>query len=199
MVNGLFRDGRLTEAQATFRRVNNAWYHANLTDPCTVDPRVYDQELHPGAAAWFRSSAAHVIQPVAGYLAILDAHGIGWERANPRIPAGSSTRTRIRSSSSRTPRTGGPLSEPAGAWDYSGMSFRRPPAALVCGVLALSTGAQVVGGFGADPAAWQVACGVVAALAAGLAAWWSLPDIKKRSPRIVQQSLVTTCAVGVAC
>jgi uncharacterized membrane protein YccC len=77
------------------------------------------------------------------------------------------------------------------------MSFRKPPAALVCGVLAMSTGAQVVGGFGSDPAAWQVVCGVVAAVAAGLAAWWSLPDIKKRSPRIVEQFLVPT--VGVAC
>lgn len=86
LVNGLSRDGRLTEAQATFRRVNNAWYHAHLTDPGDVDRRVYDQQLHPGAAAWFKSSATHLIEPVVGYLAILDAHGVGWERTESANP-----------------------------------------------------------------------------------------------------------------
>jgi hypothetical protein len=86
LVNGLSRQGRLTEAQETFRRVNNAWYHANLTNPSDVDPSVYDHQLHPGAAAWFTASAVHLIERAAGYLAILDAHGVGWVRAESTHP-----------------------------------------------------------------------------------------------------------------
>ncbi|WP_258958321.1 hypothetical protein [Saccharopolyspora kobensis] len=75
LVNGLARDGRLTEAQEAFRRTANDWYEANCTDPSSVDPTVYD---HPGATAWFKSSAVHLIDRVAGHLAILDAHRVGW-------------------------------------------------------------------------------------------------------------------------
>lgn len=86
LVNGLARTGKLTEAQERFRRANNDWYDASYTDPSTVDPSVYDHELHPGAAAWFKSSAIHLIERVGGYLAILDAHGIGWVRLDSQDP-----------------------------------------------------------------------------------------------------------------
>jgi hypothetical protein len=86
LVNGLARARRLTEAQERFRRVNNDWYDANYLDPSTVDPSVYDSDLHPDAAAWFKSSATHLIERVAGYLAILDAHGVAWARLDSRAP-----------------------------------------------------------------------------------------------------------------
>lgn len=37
---------------------------------------IYDPEVTPGAVAWFKVSAAHLIERVPGYLEILDAHGI---------------------------------------------------------------------------------------------------------------------------
>ncbi|MFP8959739.1 hypothetical protein ACLIYP_04060 [Streptomyces nanhaiensis] len=76
LVNNLAREGRLTAGQELFRRVNNAWYDANYTNPTSVDPTVYDPAVNPGAVAWFKSSARHLIERVDGYLEILAAHGI---------------------------------------------------------------------------------------------------------------------------
>ncbi len=76
LVNGLAAQGRLVRRRGAFRRENNGWYEANFTSPVTVDPTVYDRSINPGAAAWFKPSASHVIQRVPGYLAILAAHGV---------------------------------------------------------------------------------------------------------------------------
>ncbi len=77
LVNGLAREGRLSAAQERFRRLNNDWYNAAYLDPSDVDPSVYDREVNPEAAAWFKSSARHLIERVDGYLEILAAHGVG--------------------------------------------------------------------------------------------------------------------------
>lgn len=75
LVNGLGKRGELSPDEERFRLENNAWYQANFTDPSAVDATVYDRELNPCASAWFKLSATHLIDRVAGYLAILDAHG----------------------------------------------------------------------------------------------------------------------------
>ncbi|WP_055619926.1 hypothetical protein [Streptomyces sp. JHA19] len=76
LVNNLAREGRLSEEQEAFRRLNNKWYDAAYTDPSTVDPTVYDHEVNPGAAAWFKPSATHLLARVPGYLEILAAQGV---------------------------------------------------------------------------------------------------------------------------
>ncbi|MEW2066322.1 hypothetical protein [Streptomyces sp. NPDC007346] len=76
LINMLAREGRLTEEQELFRRKHNSWYNAAYTDPSTVDPAVYDHEINPGAAAWFKPSARHLLARVPGYLEILAAHGV---------------------------------------------------------------------------------------------------------------------------
>ncbi|MGY5106932.1 hypothetical protein [Streptomyces sp. 900105245] len=76
LVNNLARDGRLTAEQDRFRSENNAWYDAAYTDPSTVDRSVYDPAANPGATAWFKPSASHLIERVAGYLEILSAHDV---------------------------------------------------------------------------------------------------------------------------
>ncbi|WP_208115298.1 hypothetical protein [Nocardia ignorata] len=86
LVNGLSRAGRLTTAEEHFRQRENAWYHCNLVDPSVADPSVYDRQLHPGAAAWFKPSATEMISRVDGYTRILDAHGIGWARVHSGNP-----------------------------------------------------------------------------------------------------------------
>lgn len=83
LVNTMARRGRLTPAQHLFRRLNNDWYDANFTNPAAVDPTVYE---HPGAAAWFRLTSPHLISRVAGYLEILDAHGVPWRRLDRDDP-----------------------------------------------------------------------------------------------------------------
>ena len=86
LFNGLARGGRLTEEQEAFRRTNNAWYDAAYTDPSKVDPTVYDRTINPGAAAWFKAEATHLLDRVHGYLAILDAHGVEWRRLDSDDP-----------------------------------------------------------------------------------------------------------------
>ncbi|WP_311767103.1 hypothetical protein [Streptomyces rhizosphaericus] len=76
LVNGLAQNGKLSPEQERFRRANNDWYNAAYPDPSTVDPAVYDHELHPGAAAWFKPTSQDLIKRVDGYLEILAAHGI---------------------------------------------------------------------------------------------------------------------------
>ncbi|MEU6765371.1 hypothetical protein ABZ916_22930 [Streptomyces sp. NPDC046853] len=76
LVNGLAREGKLTAEQEMFRRTNNDWYDSAYPDPSTVDPAVYDHEVNPCAVAWFKVTAAHLIERVPGYLEILEAHGV---------------------------------------------------------------------------------------------------------------------------
>jgi hypothetical protein len=86
LVNGLAREGRLTEEQERFRRTNNDWYDANYVNPSDIDPTVYDPHLNPGAVAWFKMSSADLIKRVDGYLEVLAAHGVGCERAESSEP-----------------------------------------------------------------------------------------------------------------
>ncbi|MGH4033209.1 hypothetical protein ACQB60_30215 [Actinomycetota bacterium Odt1-20B] len=76
LVNGLARDGLLTEEQERFRRANNDWYDAAYLNPMHVDDTVYDREINPGAVAWFKLTATHLLERVPGYLEILAAHGV---------------------------------------------------------------------------------------------------------------------------
>ncbi|NGY62023.1 hypothetical protein G7043_24130 [Lentzea sp. NEAU-D13] len=86
LFNGLARRGQLTVEQEAFRRTNNAWYDAAYADPSKVDPTVYDRTINPGAAAWFKVAATHLLDRVPGYLAILDAHGVEWRRLESDDP-----------------------------------------------------------------------------------------------------------------
>ncbi|MFB6426407.1 hypothetical protein ACFCXC_23485 [Streptomyces microflavus] len=76
LINTLAREGRLTVEQEAFRRSNNSWYNVAYTDPSTIDPTVYDHEINPGAAAWFKPTATHLLERVPGYLRVLTAHGV---------------------------------------------------------------------------------------------------------------------------
>ncbi|MFF8807576.1 hypothetical protein [Streptomyces omiyaensis] len=76
LVNNLAREGRLSDEEESFRLRNNRWYDAAYTDPSTVNPHVYDDGINPGAAAWFKPSATHLLARVPGYLDILSAHGV---------------------------------------------------------------------------------------------------------------------------
>jgi hypothetical protein len=85
-VNSLFLHGLLSDEDVAFRETHNAWYHQHVPVPTEVDPTVYDRALNPGAVSWFRSTATDCIARVAGCLAILDGHGIPWERVRTTDP-----------------------------------------------------------------------------------------------------------------
>jgi hypothetical protein len=86
LVNVLGRHGMLTPDEERFRRENNDWYDAAYPDPCQADPTVYDRSVNPLAAAWFKSTASHLIDRTSGYLAILDAHNVAWEHLRATDP-----------------------------------------------------------------------------------------------------------------
>lgn len=86
LVNTLAKKGLLTEEEERFRRANNAWYDANYTNPSDIDPTVYDVDVNPGAVAWFKFSAVHLIERVDGYLKVLSAHGVACERVESSQP-----------------------------------------------------------------------------------------------------------------
>ena len=86
LINGLYKHGELTDEQAVFRRTGNDWYNAKMIDPGKTAPEVYDKTLHPRAVAWFKETAVEMIERVAGYLEILDAHCVAWELVRSTDP-----------------------------------------------------------------------------------------------------------------
>lgn len=79
LVNRLAFNGELSAEEDRFRRDANRWYDAAYPNPSHADPTVYDHELNPHAAAWFKITAGELVERVEGYLAILDRHGVGYE------------------------------------------------------------------------------------------------------------------------
>src|SRR5262249_21343895 len=88
LVNALAKQGRLTPEQEHFRRTNNDWYDAAYCNPTTIDPTVYDRATNPGAAAWFKGIAQHLLVRIDGYLAILNDHHVPWVRLEAPTPPG---------------------------------------------------------------------------------------------------------------
>ncbi|MEK8142802.1 hypothetical protein NKH18_13080 [Streptomyces sp. M10(2022)] len=86
LVNNLGRGGRLSPDEENFRRLGNAWYDAAYADPSTVDPTVYDPAVNPGATAWFKPTATHLLERVDGYLEVLAAHGVECEMLRSAAP-----------------------------------------------------------------------------------------------------------------
>ncbi|MET9350884.1 hypothetical protein [Streptomyces termitum] len=86
LANELAAQGRLTEEQYRFWRANNDWYDARYPNPTHVDPSVYDPREHPGAVAWFKTSAQELIARVDGYLELLAAHGVVCRRRESSDP-----------------------------------------------------------------------------------------------------------------
>ncbi|MFJ3584397.1 hypothetical protein ACIPPS_19505 [Streptomyces sp. NPDC090127] len=86
LANGLAREGRLSGPEHAVWRASNDWYDTHVTDPSTVDPRVYDATLNPGAAAWFRATATGLLTRVLPYLEILSAHEVPCVRLESSAP-----------------------------------------------------------------------------------------------------------------
>jgi hypothetical protein len=75
IVNTLARDGALSPEHWTQWRADNDGFNAAYIDPATIDPLVFDRELHPGAISWFKEeAAAHLIGRLAGHLRLLDLY-----------------------------------------------------------------------------------------------------------------------------
>ncbi|WP_345473825.1 hypothetical protein QMQ05_06005 [Glutamicibacter ectropisis] len=86
LANVLGRDGKLTAEQHAIWRAGNDWYNAAYPNPSDTDPDVYDHRINPGAAAWFKDGAHHLLERVEPYLRLLDAHQVPWERLESADP-----------------------------------------------------------------------------------------------------------------
>lgn len=86
LANNLARQGTLSDQQYRLWRAGNDWYDANYTNPSHIDPTIYDHDLNPGAVAWFKASAVHLIDRVEDYLEILAAHDVSCVRVESTNP-----------------------------------------------------------------------------------------------------------------
>ena len=86
LANGLAKDGRLSEEDHRWWQTANAWYDAAYPDPNLLDPAVYDRTINPHAQAWFKTTAAHLLTRIPGYLDLLDRHGVQWEELRSSTP-----------------------------------------------------------------------------------------------------------------
>lgn len=106
LVNLLGKHGHLTPEDEQLRRTRNRWFDDAYPDPSTVDPAVYEPAVNPGAVAWFKKdAAAHLIAATLEHCRSWTATaspGNGW---SPTTPAGSSTTTPTRWSSSLAAQT----------------------------------------------------------------------------------------------
>jgi hypothetical protein len=87
MVNWLAQEGRLTPAQRVFRDAGSAWFHARLVEPSSARSGLFGDGKHfSPTLSWFRACATELIDAVAGYLAILDDHGLDCSRVETDDP-----------------------------------------------------------------------------------------------------------------
>ena len=76
LVNGLALGGNLNEMELAAWRDGNDWFNAAYPDPSKSVPGIYDPELNPQAAAWFKDTATHLIERVEPYLEMLRQHNV---------------------------------------------------------------------------------------------------------------------------
>ena len=87
LANGLAHDGLLTADEHAWWRNNNDWFESAYMDPGPVDQRIFDRNVHPHTACWFKHGAAdHLLERLSGYLALLDKYGVGWVRLLSEAP-----------------------------------------------------------------------------------------------------------------
>lgn len=80
LVNGLALGGNLSEMELAAWRDGNSWFNAAYPDPSKSVPGIYDPELNPQAAAWFKDTATHLIERVEPYLEMLRQHNVEFRK-----------------------------------------------------------------------------------------------------------------------
>ncbi|MGO4145256.1 hypothetical protein AB4Y77_09250 [Paenarthrobacter sp. YAF11_1] len=86
LANGLAKTGKLCDEDHRWWQTANAWYDAAYPDPNLADPTVYDRTINPHAQAWFKTSAAHLLKRIPGYVDLLDRYGVKWEEVRSSDP-----------------------------------------------------------------------------------------------------------------
>lgn len=74
LANGLGAAGRLSPGDHAWWRAANDFGNGAYADPESAAPGVYRD--HPTAAAWFKTSAAHLVSYTHGYLVLLKRYDV---------------------------------------------------------------------------------------------------------------------------
>ena len=86
LANGLASDERLAVEDREWWTAANARAELLYADPTSVGARVYDHEINPGAASWFRESATELLAMSRGYLDLLDRYAVPWVELRTSTP-----------------------------------------------------------------------------------------------------------------
>lgn len=86
LANVLGRDGKYSAEEHAMWRAGNDWYNAAYPNPSDLQPGIYDHQINPGAVAWFKDSAWHLLERVEPYLRLLDAHQVPWQKLESGDP-----------------------------------------------------------------------------------------------------------------
>ncbi|GGL81983.1 hypothetical protein [Glutamicibacter protophormiae] len=76
LANTLANNGKLSDTDWATWRSGNDWYNAAYPDPCKTNPAVYDSQVNPHAAAWFKDTATHLLERIEPYLELLKRHDV---------------------------------------------------------------------------------------------------------------------------
>lgn len=80
IANGLAHGGKLSDAERAAWRAGNDWFNLAYPDPSDSNPGVYDPQVNPQAAAWFKDTATHLLERIEPYLEMLRRHDVLFER-----------------------------------------------------------------------------------------------------------------------
>ena len=86
LANRLAADGLLSPVETAWLRAGNDWYEAAYDEPTKFMPDVFNRDAHPVTECWFKASATSLLANIDGYLRLLDAHGVPWERVESDAP-----------------------------------------------------------------------------------------------------------------
>ncbi|PQZ96348.1 hypothetical protein CQ018_03530 [Arthrobacter sp. MYb227] len=80
LANGLAHGGKLNDEERTAWRAGNDWFNLAYPDPSDSNPSVYDPQVNPQAAAWFKDTATHLLERIEPYLEMLRRHDVQFVR-----------------------------------------------------------------------------------------------------------------------
>ena len=76
LTNRLGNEGILSDDDWAWWRAANEWFNVAYITPADS---IYDPIKNPGAAAYFKVTATHLLDRVPGYLDLLSRYSIGYE------------------------------------------------------------------------------------------------------------------------
>ncbi|MBO1756816.1 hypothetical protein [Allobranchiibius sp. CTAmp26] len=78
MANGLAKEHLLRAHDAQWLQSANTRANAAYPDPALTGSECYNLDRFPGARAWFKATATHLLEMTGEYLELLDRYDVPW-------------------------------------------------------------------------------------------------------------------------